>query len=112
MITYDEIYNRMKSEFSAKSKYDFDEASDAAIRMRVLAGEIFNAMTNIEWLKNQMFVATASGEYLDYFASQRGLERKQRRKHRVKLHSLSMNLLKTAFSFLKEVWSPRQIPSH
>jgi hypothetical protein len=24
MITYDEIYNRMKSEFSAKSKYDFD----------------------------------------------------------------------------------------
>ena len=48
MITYDEIYNRMKSEFSAKSKYDFDEASDAAIRMRVLAGEIFNAMTNIE----------------------------------------------------------------
>lgn len=26
MITYDEIYNRMKSEFSAKSKYDFDEA--------------------------------------------------------------------------------------
>ena len=37
MITYDEIYNRMKSEFSAKSKYDFDEASDAAIRMRVLA---------------------------------------------------------------------------
>ena len=81
MITYDEIYNRMKSEFSAKSKYDFDEASDAAIRMRVLAGEIFNAMTNIEWLKNQMFVATASGE------------------------------LKTAFLFLKEVWSPRQTPS-
>ena len=32
--SYDEIYNRMKSEFSAKSKYDFDEASDAAIRMR------------------------------------------------------------------------------
>ena len=80
MITYDEIYNRMKSEFSAKSKYDFDEASDAAIRMRVLAGEIFNAMTNIEWLKNQMFVATASGEYLDYFASQRGIERKQAQK--------------------------------
>ena len=79
MITYDEIYNRMKSEFSAKSKYDFDEASDAAIRMRVLAGEIFNA--------------------------------NRRRKRRVNLHSLSMNLLKTAFLFLKEVWSPRQIPS-
>ena len=112
MITYDEIYNRMKSEFSAKSKYDFDEASDAAIRMRVLAGEIFNAMTNIEWLKNQMFVATASGEYLDYFASQRGLERKQAQKAQGEITFFSMNLLKTAFSFLKEVWSPRQIPSH
>lgn len=111
MITYDEIYNRMKSEFSAKSKYDFDEASDAAIRMRVLAGEIFNAMTNIEWLKNQMFVATASGEYLDYLHLKEDLSVNRRRKRRVKLHSLSMNLLKTAFLFLKEVWSLRQIPS-
>lgn len=79
-ITYDEIYNRMKSQFASESKYDFDEASDAAIRMRVLAGEIFNAMTSLEWLKKQMFVATASGEYLDYFASQRGIERKQAKK--------------------------------
>ncbi|WP_405355180.1 hypothetical protein [Ruminococcus sp.] len=46
-ITYDEIYNRMKSQFASESKYDFDEASDAAIRMRVLAGEIFNAMTSL-----------------------------------------------------------------
>lgn len=77
MITYDEIYNRMKSEYILQSRYDFDEKSDADIRMRLLAGEIFNAMTNIEWLKKQMFVATAGGEYLDYFASQRGIERKK-----------------------------------
>lgn len=111
MITYDEIYNRMKSEFSAKSKYDFDEASDAAIRMRVLAGEIFNAMTNIEWLKNQMFVATASGEYLDYFASQRGLERKQAQKAQGELTFFINEPVENSILFLKEVWSPRQTPS-
>ena len=80
MITYDEIYDKMKEEFSLQSKYDFYENSDAAIRMRVLAGEIFKAMSNIEWLKNQMFVSSASGEYLDYFASQRGIERKKAQK--------------------------------
>lgn len=80
MITYDEIYNKMRSEFEAQSRFDFDEKSDADIRIRVLAGEIFNAMTSIEWLKRQMFVATATGEYLDYFASQRGIERKKAQK--------------------------------
>lgn len=71
MITYDEIYNKMKAEYILQSRYEFDEASDCAIRMRVLAGEIFNAVSNAEWLKKQMFISTASGEYLDYFASQR-----------------------------------------
>lgn len=80
MITYDEIYNKMKAEFASQSKYEFDEKSDCAIRMRVLAGEIFNAMSSFEWLKNQMFTSTASGEYLDYFASQRGIERKPAQK--------------------------------
>lgn len=80
MITYDEIYNKMKAEYILQSRYEFDEKSDCAIRMRVLAGEIFNAVSNAEWLKKQMFISTASGEYLDYFASQRGLERKQAQK--------------------------------
>ena len=70
----------MRSEFEVQSRFDFDEKSDADIRIRVLAGEIFNAMTSIEWLKRQMFVATATGEYLDYFASQRGIERKKAQK--------------------------------
>lgn len=76
METYEEIYNRMKSEYIAQSGSDFNEEGDIAVRMRVLAGEIYNAAVNAEWLKNQMYVATASGECLDYFASQRGLERK------------------------------------
>lgn len=77
MENYSDIYERMKKKYEQVSGSEFDEASDIAIRMKVLAGEIYNAQVNADWLKRQMFVTTASGEYLDYFASQRGLERKQ-----------------------------------
>lgn len=76
METYDEIYQRMKSTYEANAGYPFCEESDIAVRLRVLAGEIYNAQTNTEWLKRQMFSSSAGGEYLDYLASQRGLERK------------------------------------
>lgn len=67
----------MKKKYVQESGSDFDESSDIAIRLKVLAGEIYNARVNLEWLKNQMFVDTASGKYLDYIAHQRGIERKQ-----------------------------------
>lgn len=77
MEMYNEIYDRMKAKYENESGSTFDEASDIAIRLKVLAGEIFNAQVNLEWLKNQMFAETASGEYLDYIAVQRGLVRKK-----------------------------------
>lgn len=67
----------MKSRYELESETEVDEKSDIAIRLKVLAGEIYNAQVNFEWLKNQMFADTASGEYLDYLAKQRGLERKK-----------------------------------
>lgn len=66
----------MRTKYEEESGSTFDEASDIAIRLKVLAGEIYNAQVNFEWLKNQMFAETATGEYLDYIASQRGLTRK------------------------------------
>lgn len=77
MDNYSEIYNRMKSAYEGESGLPFGEQSDIAIRLKVLAGEIYNAQVNMDWLKRQMFSETASGKYLDYLASQRGLERKQ-----------------------------------
>ena len=77
METYNEIYERMKQKYTDESNSEVDETSDIAIRLKVLAGEIYNSKVNFEWLKQQMFVSTASGEYLDYIASQRGLERKK-----------------------------------
>lgn len=80
METYDEIYQRMKKKYEQESGAQFDEASDIAIRLKVLAGEIYNAQVNMEWIKNQMFVETATGERLDYLAKQRGLVRKPAQK--------------------------------
>lgn len=67
----------MKEKYVQESGSQFDEASDIALRFRVLAGEIYNAEVNMEWIKKQMFMITATGESLDLFASQRGLSRKQ-----------------------------------
>ena len=76
METYDEIYTRMKEKYEEESAYEIDPASDIAIRLKVLAGEIYNAQCSLEWLKRQMFADTATGEYLDLLAQQRGLTRK------------------------------------
>lgn len=66
----------MKDDYTARSGVEFDEASDIAVKLRVLAGEIFNAYAQTEWLKRQMFASTATGEFLDMLAEQRGLTRR------------------------------------
>lgn len=76
MENYEDTLSRMQRKFTELTGFDADEASDIGIRLKVLAGEIFSLNTNIEWLKNQMFVKTASGKYLDYHAEQRGIARK------------------------------------
>ena len=76
METYSEILERMIEEYKMKTGTVPDRASDIGIRMEVLAGEIFTAQAEMNWLKNQMFPNTAEGEYLDLHAQQRGLTRK------------------------------------
>ncbi len=77
MENYDVIYKRMKETYEQKKGAKIDDASDIAIRLKVLAGEVYNLETGFDWLKRQMFLSTATGESLDYLASQRGLERKE-----------------------------------
>ena len=77
MDTYDEIYGRMKNVYEQETGDSFNEKSDIAIRLKVLAGEIFKVQTNLEWWKRQMFAVSASGECLDKLASQRDIERKK-----------------------------------
>lgn len=80
MKSYDEILESMKSDFFERTGCNADEASDTGIKLRVLAGELYNLQSYAEWIKKQAFPQTAQGEYLDYFAQSRGLERKSAQK--------------------------------
>ncbi|MBQ1381135.1 MAG: baseplate J/gp47 family protein, partial [Ruminococcus sp.] len=84
----------MKENYTQQRGEDFDEAGDIAIRLKVLAGEIYNMQTTVEWLKRQLFPSTATGEFLDRFAAQRGLARNPAVKARGQL-KFSVNEQKT-----------------
>lgn len=77
MNDYESIVEAMRADFIEKAGYSPDEASDIGIRIRVLAGELYNINTYLEWIKRQVFPQTAQGEYLDYHAQLRGLKRKE-----------------------------------
>lgn len=76
MDSYEDILTRMKRKYKELTSYDVPELSDIDIRMKVLAGEIYNDEVNLEFLKRQMFASTATGEYLDFHAGDRGIVRK------------------------------------
>lgn len=77
MDSYNEILSRMKNKYKELSGFDVPPLSDIDIRLKVLAGEIYNNQVNLEFIKRQMFPKSATGEYLDLHASDRGLVRKK-----------------------------------
>mgnify|MGYP002625931483 CR=1 FL=1 len=77
MDSYNDILDRMKTRYRELTSEEVPELSDIDIRMRALAGEIYNDEVNLEFIKRQMFPSTASGEYLDRHAADRGIERKE-----------------------------------
>lgn len=74
--SYEEILQTMQEKFQSEAGFAADDASDIGIRLKVLAGEIYSACVNVDWLKDQAFPQTATDNYLDLHASQRGLARK------------------------------------
>lgn len=76
MEKYNEILKRMEDTYKAETGFVPDKYSDTGIRMRILAGELFNISTELEWFKKQMFPTTATGIYLDYHSSERGIIRR------------------------------------
>lgn len=77
MESYDSILKRMSDKYTELSGNTPAEASDISVRLRVLAGEIYSAYVNMEWLKRQLFADTAQGEYLELHAKERGLVRRE-----------------------------------
>ncbi len=80
MDSYEDILSRMVERYRILAGFTPSEESDIMIRLKVLAGEIFNSTVATEFLKQQMFAQTASGEFLDKHATSRGLKRKEAQK--------------------------------
>lgn len=77
MESVEKIYSRMMDNYNVLTGNYPSEASDTAIKLKLLAGEISAFQMNLDFIKNQMFIESATGKYLDYHGSQRGLQRKQ-----------------------------------
>lgn len=77
MESFEAIYSRMLNNYNNITGNYPSEASDTAIKLKLLAGEIFSCQMNLDFVKRQAFLESATGEYLDYHGRQRGLERKQ-----------------------------------
>ncbi len=77
MSSYEEILSLMKEKYEQLSGATLSEQSDIMIRLKVLSGELYNNYSAQEFVKRQMFVSSASGEYIDKHALSRGLYRKE-----------------------------------
>ncbi len=75
MESYDEILLRMKEKYKTLTGIEVSGESDIGVRLSVLAGEILSTKMNIEWLKTQTSLKTATGEFLDSHGALRGLGR-------------------------------------
>ncbi|MDO5123557.1 MAG: baseplate J/gp47 family protein [Eubacteriales bacterium] len=80
MKTYSEILNKMLSKYSELSGFTPAKSSDTYIKFQAICGELYAIATNLEWVKRQLFVDEATGEYLDRHAESRGIVRKNAKK--------------------------------
>ena len=77
MKSYDEVLLRMQQAFAQQAGFQAEDASDIGIRLKVLAGEIYSALSQVDFLKRQAFPQTAQEEWLNLHAQQRGIKRKE-----------------------------------
>lgn len=77
MRTINEIYEALKQNFFSASGMGLVEGGDMSLRLMAVAAEMFSLECQCEFVKRQAFPQTAAGEYLDYHAAVRALERRQ-----------------------------------
>ncbi len=75
-MDYEEILLQMNEAFKEKSGYTPHLSSVDGIQIQILAGEIYALSKSLDWIKDQAFLTTASGEYLDRHALDRSIEKK------------------------------------
>lgn len=76
MKTIDEIYSEMLRNFTEHTGLDAGAGGDLAVRFYAVAAQIHALYLQAEWTEKQCFPQTATGEYLNYHAELRGVERK------------------------------------
>ena len=76
MESYEAIVQRMRESYISYAGFTPAEESDIMIRLRVLAGEIYQAQVSADYITRQLFAQTAEGIYLDRHAAERGLTRR------------------------------------
>ena len=74
--TVEEIYREMCGTFQARTGRQLRDDGDMAVRLYAAAAQIYSLYAYNEWVSNQCFPQTATGEYLDYHGQIRGLTRK------------------------------------
>ncbi len=77
MSSFDEILHNMIEEYESKAKCKINDESDIMLRLKVLSGELYKQNVQADFVLRQIFVNTATGEYLDMHAQRRGLDRKE-----------------------------------
>lgn len=78
MKTMDEIYQEMLACFGERTGVGLSQSCDLSARLYALAAQVYSLYIQADWVKRQAFPQTAEGEYLDYHARMRGLERKEK----------------------------------
>lgn len=71
----EEIFAEMKGTLEEKTGVAISCGGDMYIRLYALAEQLYSLWVQADWLKKQSFPQTAEGEYLDYHAQMRGLQR-------------------------------------
>ena len=98
-MTFEEICAHMAAEYEKLAGFKPEDAGDAGIRIKVLAGEIYTALCAAESLKLSCFPQTAAGVALDKHAEERGLTRKDA----VKAQGTLTFSRRTALSYAAEI---------
>lgn len=75
MKTREEIYSAMIAMVGEIIGFTPNASCDLAVRMQAMAAELEALHIEAEWVLSQCFPQTAEGEYLDYHAQMRAIER-------------------------------------
>lgn len=71
------IYQRMREAFADRAGFEPGDSCDAMVRLYALSAQLQALLAQADWVLEQSFPQTAKGEYLDYHAQTRGLERRK-----------------------------------